>query len=44
MDIFNMSDLDIEEVKQIEKDCKVSSWSLLDYKDEIGRKTASPLW
>lgn len=38
MDIFNMSDSDIEQVKQIEKDCRNSPWSLLDYKNEIGRK------
>jgi len=38
MDIFIMSESDIEEVKQIEKDCQVGWWSLQDYKDEIGRK------
>jgi ribosomal-protein-alanine N-acetyltransferase len=33
-----MSDLDIEEVKQIEEECQISSWSLSDYKNEIGRE------
>jgi ribosomal protein S18 acetylase RimI-like enzyme len=38
MGIFNMSDSDIKEVRQIEKDCQVGSWSSLDYKNEIERK------
>lgn len=33
-----MSKSDIEEVKQIEEDCQIGSWSLQDYKDEIRRK------
>ncbi len=33
-----MSEFDIEEVKQIEKECKISPWSLLDYREELGRK------
>lgn len=37
MDVFFMSDTDTEEVKQIEKDCQVGPWSLLDYKNEIQR-------
>ncbi len=38
MDIFTMSESDIEQVKQIEKDCRTGPWSLLDYKNEIGRE------
>ena len=38
MDIASMSESDIQEVKQIEKECEVSSWSLLDYHNEIQRK------
>ena len=38
MDIASMSESDIQEVKQIEKECEVSPWSLLDYQDEIKRK------
>lgn len=38
MDIFVMSESDIEQVKQIEKECRTSPWSLQDYKDEIERK------
>ena len=38
MDIAIMSESDIQEVKQIEKECEVIPWSLLDYHDEIQRK------
>ncbi len=33
-----MSEADLEEVKQIEKESDISIWSLLDYKSEIKRK------
>lgn len=30
--------MDIRQVKQIEQDCRLGSWSLRDYQDEVGRK------
>ena len=32
-----MSEADIQEVKSIEEECRISPWSLLDYRNEIQR-------